>query len=94
MPEERRRELDFENREIVLRADFSQLDDDDCIWTSLRFVMQGPRAPREGEWVYLMDAAGSGCLGQIQSISGWNARVRPDWSSMARPAHPPPGGPA
>jgi hypothetical protein len=75
------RNLDFRQREVVLRADFNDLDDDRCLWTSLRFILQGPRAPREGEWVYLLDVTGSGCFGQVESISGWTARVKPDWSS-------------
>jgi hypothetical protein len=45
--------------------------------------MNGPRMPREGEWVYLLDAKGNGCMGQIDSISGWMARVKPDWKSWA-----------
>ena len=94
MPEEPERKLDFEDREIVLRADFSQLDDEDCLEVSLRFVMEGPRAPREGEWVYLLDSAGAGCLGQIRSIGGRNARVCPDWTSLAKPETPPAPGEA
>ena len=47
--------LDFSEREVVLRADFEQLDEQQCVWTSLRFMLQGPRHPREGEWVYLID---------------------------------------
>ena len=77
------RKLEFEDREIVLRADFSELDDEDCIEASMRFLMNGPRMPRRGEWVYLLDERGNGCLGQIDSISGWMARVKPDWDSWA-----------
>jgi hypothetical protein len=75
--------LEFEEREVVLRADFTDLDDENCVETSLRFLMNGPRMPREGEWVYLLDPRGNGCLGQIDSISGWMARVKPDWDSWA-----------
>jgi hypothetical protein len=77
------RRLEFEEREIVLRADFSDLDDEGYIEASLRFLMNGPRMPHEGEWVYLLDAKGNGCMGEIASISGWSARVKPDWDSWA-----------
>ena len=81
--------LDFEEREIVLRAEFDGLDERDRLWTSLRFILKGPRAPREGEWVYLIDSEGRGCLGQVDSIRGWMARVRLDresWSGDQPPA--------
>jgi hypothetical protein len=81
MGEDRR--LEFEEREIVLRTEFTDLDDEDCVEASMRFLMNGPRMPREGEWVYLLDRQGNGCLGQIDSISGWMARVKPDWNSWA-----------
>jgi hypothetical protein len=84
------RKLEFDQREIVLRADFSELDDESCLWTSLRFLLNGPRPPREGEWVYLLDRQGDGCMGQIDSINGWMARVRPDWQSWASSERPPP----
>jgi hypothetical protein len=88
--EESDREFDFAAREIVLRADFSARDEADCISVSLRFVIDGPRAPRKGEWVYLMDDRGVGCPGQIQSINGWSARIKPDWSSWDHTQQPPP----
>ena len=87
------RKLDFSEREVVLRADFEQLDEHQCVWTSLRFMLQGPRHPREGEWVYLIDNLGRGCLGQIDTISGWSAKVRPDWGSWTPPDDRPPGLP-
>ena len=49
------RELDFGDREVVLRADLAHRDPDDCIWTSVRFLMRGPRPPRPGELVMLVD---------------------------------------
>jgi hypothetical protein len=82
-------QLDFEDREIVLRADFDSLDEDRCIWASIRFLMNGPRAPREGEWVYLINKADEGCLGQIESVSGWTACVRPDWKTWTGRGGPP-----
>jgi len=71
-------ELDFEHREIVLRVDFDDVDDERCLWTSLHFI-RGPRHPAAGEWVYLLDSRGRGCMGQVESVNGWLARVRPAW---------------
>jgi hypothetical protein len=73
--------IDFGDREVVLRADFDQLDDERCVWPSIRFMLRGPRHPREGEWVYLPDARRRGCMGRVETLNGWSARVRPDWSS-------------
>jgi hypothetical protein len=86
-PEDHR--LEFDEREIVVRADFSELDEEHCLSASIRFLLRGPRPPREGEWVYLLDTEGDGCLGQVESVTGWMARIRPDWSSWAG-AQPPP----
>jgi hypothetical protein len=85
--------LDFGEREVVLRADFSQLDEGECVLTSMRFMLQGPRHPREGEWVYLLDSYGRGCMGQVETVNGWSARVRPDWGSWAPEGDLPPGAP-
>ena len=85
--------LDFGEREVVLRADFTELDDESCVWTSLRFMMQGPRHPNEGEWVYLLDTDGRGCMGRVETVNGWTARVRPDWSTWVPPDELPPGAP-
>ena len=85
-------ELNFNDREVVLRADLSTPDDMDCIWAPLRFIMRGPRAPQPGERVLLVDSAGKGtCLGRVVSISGWEACVRPDWESWCGAAKPPVG---
>jgi hypothetical protein len=71
------RQLDFTQREVVLRADFEDADDDRCVWTSVRFLRDGPRHPRVGEDVFLIDAGGAGCLGRVVELNGWMARVRP-----------------
>jgi hypothetical protein len=83
--------VDFGEREVVLRADFDQLDDEQCVWTPIRFMLKGPRHPREGEWVYLLDNRGRGCLGKVETLNGWQARVRPDWTSWAPHEELPPG---
>jgi hypothetical protein len=77
--------LDFERREVVLRADLGGHQAEDCVWTPLRFLMRGPRSPRPGERVLLVDPDGGTCLGRVTIVSGWEACVRPDWSTWQRP---------
>jgi hypothetical protein len=85
-------ELDFNDREVVLRADLSSLDELECVWTPIRFIMRGPRAPQAGERVLLVDTGGAGtCLGRVITISGWEACIRPDWETWSGSAQPPPG---
>ena len=42
----------------------------------MRFIMEGPRHPRVGEDVFLIDREGGGCLGRVEELNGWMARVR------------------
>ena len=77
-------ELNFNDREVVLRADLSALDELDCVWTPTRFLMGGPRMPMPGERVVLVDVNGAGtCLGRVVSVTGWEACVRPDWETWS-----------
>ena len=73
-------ELDYDQREIVLRVDFDEIDHEDCLFVSMRFL-GGPRHPRTGETVFLLDGAGNGCMAEVLGVTGWAARVRPDWST-------------
>jgi hypothetical protein len=68
--------LDFAEREVVLRANLDEADGDRCVWTSVRFLQHGPRHPRVGESVFLMDHEGGGSLGRVVELNGWLARVR------------------
>ena len=70
-------QLDYQEREIVVRAALDDLDEDGSTWVSLRF-MRGPRAPRENEPVYLLDPSGHGRLGRVVELHGWVARVKLD----------------
>jgi hypothetical protein len=82
-------ELNFSDREVVLRADLTLLDDRDCVWTPMRFLLSGPRTPRPGERVLLVDTGGAGtCLGRVVSVAGWEACVRPDWETWSGAAMP------
>ena len=87
--EEQRQALDFGEREVALRADLGDRDGDDCIWTSVRFLMRGPRPPRPGESVMLVDVAGGSCIGRVVSLAGWNVCIRPDWRTWSATSDPP-----
>lgn len=85
-------ELDFNEREVVLRGDLSALDDLECVWVPVRFIVDGPRAPQPGERVVLVDTRGAGtCLGRVVSVNGWEACVRPDWQTWSGAERPPRG---
>jgi hypothetical protein len=77
------RKLDFDEREVVLRANLDEADADRCVWTSMRFFMRGPRHPRVGELVFVIDTKSGGCMGRVEELNGWMARVR------LLPEHPP-----
>ena len=79
-------ELDFGGREVVLRADLAGAEPSQCVVTSLRFLMNGPRPPRPGEIVMLVDVEDGSCLGRVVSVSGWEACVQPDWRTWKRSA--------
>ena len=49
----------FDQREIVLRADFSRVEEGDILSVPIRDGF-GPRAPKKGEPVYLLDGNGNG----------------------------------
>jgi hypothetical protein len=68
--------FDFGEREVVLRANLAEADDDRCVWTSMRFLMSGPRHPRVGELVYVIDTGSGGCMGRVEELNGWMARIR------------------
>lgn len=72
--------LEAPTREVVLRVNFDELDENRRAWISLRF-MRGPRHPERGDVVYLIDSRGRGCVGAVEDIHGWFACVRPDWST-------------
>ena len=67
--------LDFAEREVVLRANLDEADADRCVWASMRFLVNGPRHPRVGETVFLIDGARGGSMGLVVELNGWMARV-------------------
>jgi kynureninase len=68
--------LDFAEREVVLRANLDEVDADRCVWASMRFILDGPRHPRVGELVFVIDGARGGSLASVVELNGWMARVR------------------
>jgi hypothetical protein len=76
MEAEQEGNLDFAGREVVLRANLAEVDADRCVWSSMRFLMNGPRHPLVGETVFLIDGKRGGCMGRVEELNGWMARVR------------------
>jgi kynureninase len=76
MEAEEQHQLDFAEREVVLRANLDDVDADRCVWASMRFLVNGPRHPRVGELVFLIDGARGGSIGSVVELNGWMARVR------------------
>ncbi len=76
----------YEEREIVLRADFEALDERDILSVPVRD--DGPRPPRKGEFVYLLDGAGNGCVAFCAKVRDGIARlmlVRETWYGRTAP---------
>jgi hypothetical protein len=76
----------FEEREIVMRADFREIEERNVLSVPLRD--DGPRPPQRGEFVYLLDGAGNGCVAfcakvrdgvarMMLVIETWNGRTAP-----------------
>ena len=78
----------FDEREIVLRADFSRIEQGDVLSVPVRFD-GGPRPPQRGEFVYLLDGSGNGCLGYVAKVRDGVARVIPVLESWTGPSDPP-----
>jgi hypothetical protein len=76
MDAEEQRQLDFAEREVVLRANLEEVDDDRCVWVSMRFLVNGPRHPRVGELVFLIDGQRAGSMGRVVELNGWMARIQ------------------
>jgi hypothetical protein len=77
----------FDEREIVLRADFGAVEEDDVLSVAVRD--DGPlRAPRGGEFVYLLDGAGNGCIAFCAKVRDGIARmmlVLDTWNGRSAP---------
>ena len=80
--------LPFDEREIVLRANFDRVEEGDVLSVPVRFD-GGPRPPKRREFVYLLDGAGNGCVGFVAKIRDGVARVMPVWDTWMGPSAPP-----
>jgi hypothetical protein len=64
----------FREREIVLRADFGAVEEGDVVSVSLS--EDGPlRPPHRGEFAYLLDGAGNGCVAFCAKVRAGIARM-------------------
>jgi hypothetical protein len=81
----------FDEREVVLRADFGEVDDGGVLSVPLR--QDGPlRPPHRGEFVYLLDGAGNGCVAFCAKVRDGMARVMPvldTWTGRTAPPRRP-----
>ena len=82
--------FDFDSREVVLRVDFDAVEDDNLLKVPVRFEEGGPRPPRGGEWIYLLDGRGGGCVGRCSSVRDGVARVRLVWDTWTGAERPRP----
>jgi hypothetical protein len=64
----------FDQREIVLRADFSRVEEGDVLSVPIRRDF-GPRAPHRGEAAYLLDGNGNGCVALCGKLREGIARM-------------------
>jgi hypothetical protein len=79
----------FQEREVVLRADFGDIEERNVLSVPLRD--EGPRPPERGEFVYLLDGAGNGCVAFCAKVRDGIARmllVIDTWSGRTAPPRP------
>jgi hypothetical protein len=77
----------FDEREIVLRADFSRVEEGDILSVPVRHG--GPRAPQRGEAVYLLDGRGNGCVALCGKLRERVARMMLVTDTWTGPDAPP-----
>jgi hypothetical protein len=79
----------FDEREVILRADFGTVEEGDVLSVPIR--PDGPlRPPRAGEFVYLLDGAGNGCVAFCAKVREGIARVMlvlDTWNGRTAPPH-------
>lgn len=76
----------FDEREIVLRADFREIEERNLL--SVPLPEDGPRPPKRGEFVYLLDGAGNGCVAfcaKVRDGIGRMMLVRETWNGRTAP---------
>ena len=80
--------LPFDEREIVLRADFSRVEEGDVLSVPIRREF-GPRAPHKGEPAYLLDGNGNGCVALCGRLRDGVARMMLVLDTWTGPDAPP-----
>jgi hypothetical protein len=78
----------FDEREIVLRADFSRVEEGDVLSVPIHRDF-GPRAPHKGEAVYLLDGNGNGCVALCRKLRDGVARMLLVLDTWTGPDEPP-----
>ncbi len=78
----------FDEREIVLRADFSRVEEGDVLSVPIR-EDAGPRPPQKGEPAYLLDGQGNGCVALCAKLRDGVARMMLVLDTWTGPDDPP-----
>jgi hypothetical protein len=78
----------FDEREVVLRADFSRVEEGDVLSVPVREDF-GPRAPAKGEAAYLLDGNGNGCVALCGKLRDGVARMMLVLDTWTGPDAPP-----
>jgi hypothetical protein len=78
----------FDKREIVLRADFSRVEEGDVVSVPVREDV-GPRPPQKGEPAYLLDGRGNGCVALCGKLRDGIARMMLVTDTWTGPDAPP-----
>jgi hypothetical protein len=81
----------FDEREVVLRADFSSVEEGDIVSVPIRHAF-GPRPPKKGEAVYLLDGKGNGCVALCGRLRQRVARMMLVTDTWTGPDAPPRAG--
>jgi hypothetical protein len=81
----------FDQREIVLRADFTRVEEGDVLTVPIRHA-GGPRPPQRGEAVYLLDGSGNGCVALCGRLRQRVARMMLVTDTWTGPDAPPRAG--
>lgn len=71
--------------EMILRVDFNAVNRRDNRLSALLRYAMGSGRPEIGDWVWLMDGDGNGCLGRVVEVNGGLVKVEPNWSTWNPP---------
>lgn len=71
--------------EMIFRVDFNAVDRRNNRLSALLRYAMGSGRPEIGDWVWLMDGDGNGCLGRVVEVNGVLIKAEPNWSTWNPP---------